>query len=134
MPPSNPKPRGMSLLSSGTDFLKKLVYDEIPENQDHRRELRQPVAGEVVIVVLDEQNNRSASHRVFIRDLSRSGCGLWCRARLEAGTRIAVIFQDASGSPVQRLANICHCRGQDSTGFALGVRFTSGEQPVAKSA
>ena len=125
---------GNALISSGAGLLKKLVFDEVPDAKNHRQEPRQPVAGEVILVELDDSNKRTRSHRVFIRDLSKSGCGLWCRARINAGSKIAVIFQNASGEPVQRLAEICHCRGQDSTGFALGVRFTTGNQPVTHAA
>lgn len=132
MATSDSKPRAASLLNSGTSILKKLVFDEIPENQEHRREERQPVAGEVIVVELGENDERTASHRVFIRDLSKSGCGLWCRAKLNQGAKIAVVFQDAEGVPVQRIATVCHCRGQQSTGFAVGVRFTGPKQPVPK--
>lgn len=124
------KNKGPSFISAGKGFLKKLVYDDVPEAKVSRREARQPVAGEVVIYELDEKGKRKGSHRVFIRDLSKSGCGLWCRTRVEAGTRIAVIFEDKHGQPVQRMADICHCRGQEHTGFALGVRFTSENMPV----
>ena len=123
-----------SLLTSGAGFLKKLVYDEVEDANIHRREPRQQVAGEVVIVELDEQGKRVGSHRVFIRDLSKSGCGLWSRVRLPSNATIAVLFQDASGQPVQRMGTVCHCRGQENTGFAVGVRFISGQQPATHAA
>lgn len=128
------KPKAASLLNSGAGFLKKLVYDEVPDAATHRREPRQPVAGEVIIVHLDEKGQRVASHRVFIRDLSKSGCGLWSRVRLPSEAPVAILFQDAAGQPVQRMGIVCHSRGQESTGFAVGVRFTSGNQPVTHAA
>jgi hypothetical protein len=128
------KAKSGSLLSSGKGLLKKLVYDEVPDAQIHRREPRQPVAGEVIVVELDAQGKRVASHRVFIRDLSKSGCGLWSRARIAGDTTIAVLFQDAAGQAVQRIGTVCHCRGQENTGFAVGVRFTTGQQPAMYAA
>ncbi len=125
--------RGSKILSSGAGFLKKLVFeDPAPAPGEHRRELRQPVAGEVIVVELDADGTRRTSHRVFIRNLSRSGCGLWCRARLTSGSMIDIVFRGANDEPVTRRATVAHCRGQDHTGFAVGVRFAA-EPGAAKN-
>lgn len=121
MSTANPKSR--SILNSGAGFLKNLVYEDAPTPRDHRRENRQPVAGEVIVIEVDGEGKRSDSHRVFIRDLSIGGCGLWSRVRLEAGATVMVVFQGPDGQAVHRMSTVQHCRGHDRTGFAVGIRF-----------
>jgi hypothetical protein len=106
-------------------FLKRLVFEESTLEADNRRtEERTPVVGEVNIVVLDASGNAVGQTRVFVRDLSKSGCGLWSRVRLQAGAIVVIQFPALDGQPpLARQATVCHCRGQDGAGFAVGCRF-----------
>jgi hypothetical protein len=117
------------LAKAGVSFLKRLVFDEATLEADNRREEnRTPVVGEVNVVVLDAVGTVVGQTRVFVRDLSKSGCGLWSRVRFESGTQIILHFPAANGQPpLARNATVCHSRGQDGAGYAVGCRF-SGEQ------
>jgi PilZ domain len=123
---------GFTLAGAGTRLLKKIVNDGKPS--DHRRDTpRQQVAGEVVLIVMAEGGEHKQSHRVFIRDLSRGGCGLWSRVAVPGGTPVVVVFNGPDGKPVHKLSRICHCRGQERTGFALGIRFDREQGENAKA-
>lgn len=113
------------LAKTGLGILKRLVFDESTLAPDERRnEERAPVAGEVEVRVFDEANAELARVRVFIRDLSKGGCGLWSRSPIPAKHRVVIAFPSvAGGVPTAKLGMVCHCRGQAGTGFAIGVRF-----------
>ena len=116
----NPKPAARK----GMNLLKSLIFEGEPAARNQRHDdPRQTVAGEVVIVEMAPGGEQSGKHRVFIRDLSKGGCGLWSRVRIEPGTSILVLFQGPDGQPVQRVARVRHCRGQEGTGFAVGVQI-----------
>lgn len=119
------------LTRSGLGLLRRLVFDESTIEPDNRREEeRTPVAGEVVVTVLNPAGESIGQTRVFIRDLSKSGCGLWARTRLEAGTIIIVNFPATNGQPpMNRKAMVAHCRGQAGSGYAVGCRFIN-ESPM----
>jgi hypothetical protein len=111
---------------AGISILKRLVFDEstlAPENR--RGEPRDQVAGEVEVLVLNEQGETVGQSRVFIRDMSKGGCGLWARTAIPAGCSVIVKFPGTNGNPpVGKMARVQHCRGQAGTGFAIGIRFT----------
>jgi hypothetical protein len=117
---------GGKIAKAGMSFLKRLVFEENTLEADNRREdPRTPVVGEVQIIVLDAAGQTKLQMRVFVRDLSKGGCGLWSRVRVEAGSQIVIHFPPTNGAPpLARKAEVCHCRGQDGAGFALGCRFT----------
>lgn len=111
---------------AGMGILKRLVFDGATIEPDERRHQdREPVAGEVDVRVIDEAGREVGRTRVFIRDLSKGGCGLWSRVAIPAGYRVVVSFPPVgSGVPVVKSGQVCHCRGQAGSGFAVGVRFT----------
>ena len=113
------------MAKAGVSFLKRLVFDETTLEADNRRdEDRTPVVGEVNVVVLDGAGQSVRQSRVFVRDLSKGGCGLWSRVRFDAGTRLVLHFPAVNGQPpLARTATVCHSRGQDGAGFAVGCRF-----------
>jgi hypothetical protein len=113
------------LAKAGVSFLKRLVFDETTLEADNRREEdRTPVVGEVNIIVLGPTGESVGQVRVFVRDLSKSGCGLWSRIRFDSGTRIVLHFPACNGQPpLARNATVCHSRGQDGAGYAVGCRF-----------
>ena len=113
------------LARTGLGFLKRLVFDESTLAPDERRiEDRAPVAGEVDVRVFNEAGEEQALVRVFIRDLSKGGCGLWSRAPIPANHRVLIAFPAVGGAaPMSKLGLVCHCRGQAGSGFAIGVRF-----------
>lgn len=120
MPPSKD-----NIARAGMNLLKRLVFDEssLPP-QNNRSEPRHSVVGEVVVVVLSKTGEPVGKTKVFVRDLSRSGCGLWARTKLEAGTLIVLQFAATQGQPPSnRKAIVAHCRGHDESGFAVGCRF-----------
>lgn len=114
-----------NLTKAGVSFLKRLVFEEGSLEADNRRdEDRTPVVGEVTVVVLDVEGKPAGQTRVFVRDLSKNGCGLWSRCRFADGTRVVLHFPACNGQPpLARAAIIRHCRGQDGAGFAIGCRF-----------
>jgi len=117
------------IAKAGVDLLKRLVFEKpaagaVEAPSDRRDALRTPVIGEVDMVVLDPAGQPMGHTRVFIRDLSKSGCGLWSRARLAAGVQVIIHFPASNGEPpLARVGTVTHCRGQDGTGFAIGCRF-----------
>ena len=114
------------LAKAGVSFLKRLVFDESTLEADNRRdEARTPVVGEVSVIVLDAAGKSMGQTRVFVRDLSKSGCGLWSRVRFDSGTQLVLHFPAANGQPpLARVATVCHSRGQEGAGYAVGCRFT----------
>lgn len=128
---NNRQPTG-KLAKAGVSFLKRLVFDEATLEADNRREEdRTPVVGEVNVIVLDAAGQSVGQTRVFVRDLSKSGCGLWSRVRFESGTQLVLHFPASNGQPpLARVATVCHSRGQEGAGYAVGCRF-SGEARAA---
>ncbi len=120
------------LAKAGVSFLKRLVFDETTLEADNRREEdRTPVVGEVTVIVLDAAGQSVGQTRVFVRDLSKSGCGLWSRVRFDSGTQLVLHFPASNGQPpLARVATVCHSRGQEGAGYAVGCRFT-GEAKAA---
>lgn len=115
------------ITKAGVSFLKRLVFDETTLEADNRRdEDRTPVVGEVVVLVLGPDGQAVGQTRVFVRDLSKSGCGLWSRVRFESGAQIILQFPPSNGQPpIARPATVCHSRGQDGAGYAVGCRFNA---------
>ena len=125
MNPTKPNP-AKSITRMGAKFLNALLYEQEAAPADKRAtDPRSAVAGEVVLVKIQEGKPETEKHRMFIRDLSKGGCGLWSRTRLEPGSSVLVYFQSPEGETVERTATIRHCRGQEGSGFAVGVEFTS---------
>lgn len=115
-----------NIAKAGVSFLKKLVMDESTLEADNRRtEPRTQVVGEVDVIVVDEMGKTLSQARVFVRDLSKRGCGLWSRIEIPAGSNLIVSFAGGPNTPpMRRLAVVRHCRGGARTGFAVGVAFT----------
>lgn len=113
------------LAKAGLGILKRLVFDEQSLEADNRREEeRAPVAGEVDVAVKTQAGETLFNTRVFIRDLSKKGCGLWSRVAMPAGAQVIITFARVGGNPpTQRVGNVRHCRGQAGSGFAIGIRF-----------
>jgi hypothetical protein len=120
------------IAKAGIGILKRLVFDEQTlEADNRRREDRAPVAGEVDVAVMSAQGETLFNTRVFIRDISKKGCGLWSRAAMPAGAQVLITFARVGPNPAtQRMGNVCHCRGQAGSGFAIGIRFVGDAQPV----
>ncbi len=118
------------LKGSGMGFLKRFVFDEATLEPDNRRDNdRTPVVGEIKVVVLNAEGEAVGQTQVFVRDLSKTGCGLWSRVRFAAGTRVVLHFPPTNGQPpLARMAEVCHSRGQDGAGFAVGCRFVENAQ------
>lgn len=119
------------IAKTGLGLLRRLMFDESTIEPDNRRgEDRTPVAGEVVVTVLNPTGEAIGQTRVFIRDLSKSGCGLWSRTKLEPGVMVIVAFGACNGQPpMNRKAMVAHCRGQEGSGYAVGCRFIN-ESPM----
>lgn len=124
------KPAASPLAKAGMNILKRLVFDEStlpPENR--RTDEREQVAGEVEVIILDPTGETVGTTRVFIRDVSKGGCGLWSRVAMPPGCSVMIKFPpQGKNPPVQRFARVQHCRGQAGTGFAIGIRYTDTEQ------
>jgi hypothetical protein len=119
-------PKKLSKLGgAGMNFFRKLVFEENSLEIDNRRsEDRTPVVGEITVAVIDESGKPIGQTRVFVRDLSKQGCCLWSRVRFAQGTQVILHFPAANGQPpLARAATVCHSRGQDGAGFAVGCRF-----------
>jgi hypothetical protein len=113
------------LRGTSVKLLKRLVFEESSlKPEDLRSENRTPVVGEVDVEVLDESGACDSRTRVFVRDLSKSGCSLWSRARFPANVTIALHFPATREQPpLLRFAEVLHCRAQNGAGFAVGCRF-----------
>lgn len=125
-PPTSRKTGG-SVAKAGVNLLKRLVLDNYDEPMSNRRgQERQSVVGEVEVTLIGASGQPEVTTRAFVRDTTRSGCGLWSRIAMPVG-RTVMIQGEGVGSEgkVQRMAAVCHCRGASGTGFAVGVRFLS---------
>lgn len=124
---TNPGSAKSNIAKAGLNILKRLVFDENTISPDNRRtEERTNVVGEVTIIPLDAEGNPKGQAKVFIRDISKKGCGLWSRIGFDSGTRLVIRFPGMNGAPpMQRIAMVCHSRGTSTTGFAIGCRFVN---------
>jgi hypothetical protein len=124
---------GGKITKAASSFLKRLVFEEGTLEADNRRgEERTPVVGEVNVIVLDPNGAAVGQTRVFVRDLSKNGCGLWSRVRFTDGGKIVIHFPATNGQPpLARTAMVCHCRGQEGAGFAVGCRFVEAGMAAA---
>ncbi len=113
------------LTRAGLKLLKKLVFDESTlEPENRRRDERHAVVGEVVVVQLSKAGEPTGKTKVFIRDLSKSGCGLWSRTSFDPGSVVILQFgATPEQPPSNRKAIVAHCRGHEGSGFAVGCRF-----------
>jgi hypothetical protein len=97
-------------------------------SDDRRRRERRPVVGEVTIIPLDQSMPDAKPARVFIRNVSAFGCGVWSRWSYPVGTNVMIVIPRKEGQPpIQRLACVRHCRGSAQSGFAVGLCF---DKPV----
>lgn len=113
-----------SFAKTSAKLLRAVLYDEAPRPADKRKDSdREQVAGEVVVTEMLPAGEQGGKHRVFIRDLSKGGCGLWSRSRIPPGASVLVAFVGGDGKATQRMGIVRHCRGQEGTGFAVGVQF-----------
>ena len=95
----------------------------------------QGVVGEVNVTMLDETGQPTGATRAFVRNLSKTGCGLWSRVAIPVGGTIMIEGQSSSGKgSAHRMASVCHCRGAEGTGFAIGVRFATESDTANRAA
>jgi hypothetical protein len=119
------KKAGSSFANAGVRFLKKLVLENYEDQaQDRRAAERHRVVGEAHVSVTGPKGQALGETRVFIRDSSGTGCGLWSRVEMPVGSVVMVTTAGADGrAGVQRLGRVRHCRGALGSGFAVGVQF-----------
>jgi len=139
MPPnpssSSGKPSASSFANAGVRLLKKLVYDNYEDSVKDRRGFdRQNVVGEASVSVTSPQGENLGDVAVFIRDSSRTGCGLWSRLEMPIGSTVMIKAVGPDGkSAGQRLGRVRHCRGASGSGFAVGVQFDGEAVPLGKA-
>lgn len=110
-----------SFASAGKRFLKKLVYENYEETQERRRSERQSVVGEAAVTITGPGGEALGDTKVFIRDSSSNGCGLWSRVPMPVGGTVMITVSGGA----QRLGRVRHCRGSTGSGFVVGVQFDS---------
>ena len=127
------KSMGPSVAKAGINLLKKFVYDnyEAPPS-DKRDSERESVVGEVNVTIMGESGQPNEQTRAFVRDTSRSGCGLWSRVAMAAGRAVMVSGVAGGKTMSERIGKVRHCRGSAGTGFVIGIRFNSPEGERAK--
>ncbi|MFN7022477.1 MAG: PilZ domain-containing protein [Phycisphaerales bacterium] len=115
-----------SFASAGKRFLKKLVYENYEEIQERRRSERQSVVGEAAVTITGPGGEALGETKVFIRDSSGAGCGLWSRVPMPVGSTVMITVSAGEGREgAQRLGRVRHCRGSSGSGFVVGVQFDS---------
>ena len=113
-------------IPAGVWIKRVLGLEETDASGNRRNNDRVETQAEITLVELGEHGGRGRQVRVFLRDVSRGGCGVWSRERLTPGSMVMVVFPsktDPSGT--HRMARVRHCRGADGTGFAVGMSFES---------
>ncbi len=125
-----------SVTQASVNLLKKFVLENYQEPaREQRNADRQSVVGEVKVTLLDEAGQPMTETRAFVRNTSRSGCGLWSRISMPVGRTVMIEGQSGTGKgTAQRMASVCHCRGAAGTGFAIGVRFAADSEDANKAA
>lgn len=133
--PQNSKKQASSLANAGVRLIKKLVYENYQDpSEDRRVAERQSVIGEAEVSITGPNGEALGDTRVFIRDSSRSGCGLWSRVEMPVGSTVMIHIASSDGKQkMQCLGRVRHCRGAAATGFAVGVKFDSEVQPMGKA-
>ena len=113
---------------AGVNMLKKLVY-EMPETGEkfveRRASDRDQVVGDAAVTQLDATGKAGPETRAFVRDASENGCGLWSRVAIPVGATVMVAVTTPGQPTRQRVGRVRHCRGQEGTGFAVGVEFNA---------
>jgi hypothetical protein len=124
-----------SIAQAGARIFKKLVLENYEDPGDERRGAeRQQVIGEVTVSVTGQSGATLGDTQAFVRDSSRTGCGLWSRINMPAGSTVMITAMSPEGKPIaQRLGRVRHCRGAEGTGFAVGVMFDSEAQMIGKA-
>ena len=85
------KRSGGSVAKAGVNLFKKLVYDNYDEpTTDRRGAEREDSVGEVLVKVVANAGQPELETRAFVRNTSRSGCGLWCRQPIAVGATLMI--------------------------------------------
>jgi hypothetical protein len=125
-----------SVAKAGVNLLKKIVLENYQESErELRASGRQSVVGEVKVTILDASGQPMGETLAFVRNTSRTGCGLWSRVAIPTGRTVMIEGQSRTGKgTAQRMASVRHCRGAAGTGFAIGVRFAANSGETSEAA
>ncbi len=115
---------------SGCMRLSAEIYDQIvaalksdsQKDLDNRLEPRVGMAGEATLVTVRE-DGRQVTARVRVRDVSRSGIGLYYSSRFVKDQRLIIQLQKASGESIWLVCIAAYCRRVEPDRYSVGVRI-----------
>lgn len=132
----NDKKNTPGFANAGVRLFKKLVYENYQDQpQDRRSFERQGIIGEATVSVTDPAGKHLGDTRVFLRDSSNRGCGMWSRIQIPVGCTVMItVIAPGGATGAQRLGRVRHCRGSVGSGFAVGVEFDREADLLGKTA
>ena len=97
-------------------------------DRDKRLEPRVGMAGEVTLIYLDTEGKRKST-RARVRDVSRSGIGLYHRTKFGKDQRMVVQLQSANGDPIWLLCVPAHSNCVEKDRWVVGARIKQALHP-----
>lgn len=98
------------------------LHSDVQRERDHRLEPRVGMAVEATLVSLGPDGKRLAS-RVRIRDISRSGIGLYYPTRFAKAQRLVIQLHTHNEEPIWLICVTAYCRRVEQDRYAVGARI-----------
>lgn len=98
---------------------------------ERRRRERKRVKANITLTPVGEFGDRlGETLPAILWNLSAKGCGVRTRSRLSPGDYFMALFPKPGSPGLQILARVRHCRGNEQSGFVVGMSFELGERPA----
>ena len=92
-----------------------------------RHEPRVGMAGEVTLINTAGPGPRAT--KVRVRDVSRTGVGLYHTQRLIKGQKFILLLHSNGGKPIWLVCTAAHCERTEAERYAIGARITQALRP-----
>ena len=102
-----------------------LRSDANPDSPRH--EPRVGLAGEVTLINTSGPGPRAA--KVRVRDVSRTGVGLYYSQRFIKGQKFILLLHSNSSKPIWLVCTAAHCERTEAERYAIGARITQVLRP-----
>jgi len=93
-----------------------------PPGRDKRLEPRVGMTGEVMLLNMSDRR-RGGVISVRVRDISRSGVGLYHSARFAKGERFIIQLRTLKNEPIWMICVTAYCRKLQEDRFSIGARI-----------
>jgi len=112
----------MRLSAELFEEISQALRSDLKAGRDQRIEPRVGMSGEVTLISRGEDGLLHQA-RVRVRDISRSGLGLYINNRFTADQSFVIELQSTAGEPIWLICVAAYCREAESDGFIVGGRI-----------